>query len=228
MKKQEALPQMPPQWSYSRWNTYDQCPLKAKLRYVDGFRDDGGGSAASNRGTEIHLQAEEWLRAKRTGPIPPIFDHFREKLLMLRRLKAVPELAVGLKRDWSLCDFDAPDYWWHGELDAIAMTSPRSALIVDWKSGKIYPDHAMQLELYALVAFKADPYLDSVRVEDVYLDQKKETGNVYLRRQVETLQAIWERRVGPMFADRQFAPCPNNLCRFCEFRKELGSGLCQY
>ena len=221
-------PQMPPQWSYSRFTTYEQCPLKAKLRYIDWYRDDGPGGAAANRGTEIHKLAEDWLRAKRTGPIPPIFEHFRETLLKLRRLQAVPELAIGLKRDWSLCAFDAPDYWWHGELDALAMLTPRSAWIVDWKSGKVYPEHVMQLELYALVAFLADPYLDSVQVDDAYVDQKKMIGNLYLRRQVPTLQAIWERRTTPMFNDRAFAPCPNFLCKYCEFRKELGSGLCQY
>ena len=44
-------------WSYSRLTTWEQCPLKAKLKYIDGLKEPG--SPAMDRGTAIHKDAEE-------------------------------------------------------------------------------------------------------------------------------------------------------------------------
>lgn len=220
---------MPPQWSFSRWGCYEQCPRKAKLQYIDGYREDEKDAGpAAKRGTDIHGQGEAFLKAKRLTSIPPIFQFFAKEVKELYRLKAVAEIELGLTRDWKPCAFDSKDYWWHGAIDAAAYLTPTKAWGVDWKSGKIYDKHKLQLELYALAMFLHDEALDEILMEDFYVDKKKKASNTYKHYQVPTLIKLWERRVTPMFADREFAPCPSNLCAWCPFTKEKGSGLCEY
>ena len=90
----------------------------------------------------------------------------------------------------------------------------------------------MQLELYALAAFKRYPHLEEVLPRLVYLD----TGDVYppeddplvfKRSDVPALEKLWAKRIKPMLADKRFLPKPNNKCRWCHFRKE-NSGPCRF
>ncbi len=225
-KKPPVTLRMPPSWSHSRWSTYENCPRKAKLYYIDGYRSEG--SDATNRGSDIHALAEAWLKSKKKLELPPIFAHFKVEFDMLRKLRAVAEVELGLTRDWEPCEYDDPNHWFHGKLDAVAMVTDQSALIVDFKTGKIRDYHAQQLELYALTVFIHNPEIEAIRCELWYIDQHKTTSNEYLRRQVPTLIKLWERRVAPMFNDTTFAPCPNWLCAYCDFAKKNGSGLCEY
>jgi hypothetical protein len=108
------------------------------------------------------------------------------------------------------------------------MTGKSSAWVGDWKSGRIYPQHKQQLEIYAVVVFIHDEWIDDIVCEDFYLDQKKKATENYTRSQLERLKTLWERRTLAMFNDREFAPCPSNLCSYCQFRKSAGSGLCEF
>ncbi len=227
--KKKVILSMPPHWSYSRWQTYETCPLKAKLSYIDMIRFEGGDRTAADRGTEIHKIAENCVFNSK-AEIPPILAHFKDEIKSMHKLKAVVEMKLGLKRDWTPCDFDDPEYWWHGALDITAMLDDTHAFIADWKTGKIRESHATQLELYALVVFLTDSDIEKVTVEDWYIDQKKKSTPVtYLRRQVPTLIKLWERRVTPMFNDHTFPPCPNWLCSYCDYsKKNSDAGLCDY
>lgn len=230
LKVSSGPPRMPPHWSFSRWQTYTQCPRKAKLQYIDGLfvDEEDEKNKAARRGTVIHKTAEDLIMAKKLMPTPPIFTFFKQELKELHRLRAVAEVKLGITRDWEPCEFDAKDYWWHGALDAVAMTNKTSAWVVDWKSGRIYPQHKQQLEVYALVTFLHDEWIERVTCEDLYVDQKKKATEVYERSQVPRLITLWERRTLAMFNDTTFAPCPSNLCGWCPYRKELGTGLCEY
>jgi hypothetical protein len=221
---------MPPVWSYSRWQTYELCPHKARRQYIDGYRFESDGNTAADRGTEIHKMAEACIKAKVLKEIPPILAPFSEDIHLMRKMKALAEVKLGLTRGWLPCDFDDPDYWWHGALDVVCMLKSTQCFISDWKSGKVRETHAIQLELYALVVFLHDPDIEEVLVEDWYVDAKKKSKTKrYLRRQVPALKALWERRVTPMFSDTTFAPCPNFLCNnYCEFAKNTGRGLCKF
>ena len=235
-KTRKQVLKMPPHWSFSRWQTYEQCPLKAKLKYIDEIVpevSDKQDHTAADRGNEIHEVAAAWVNAPRgkAGPLPPIFHHFKDYMKDLRKRRAVAEVELGLKKDWSPCDFEDEHYWWHGAFDIVVMNDDATeAEISDWKTGKVYEQpHAQQLELYALVLFCTVPTLKKITVHDSYIDQKKTSPKkVYDRRQITMLKEIWTRRITPMFADRTFAPLPNRFCDWCEYRAEAGSGLCKY
>ena len=53
-------------WSFSRWNVYEECPAKAKYKFIDKLKEPG--SAAMDRGTALHKQCEDFL--KKGGRVP--------------------------------------------------------------------------------------------------------------------------------------------------------------
>jgi hypothetical protein len=197
---------------------------------VDGYYmdEDDDKNTAARRGTIIHKTAEDLIMSKKLPPIPPLFTFFKQEIKELHRIKAVAEVKLGITRDWKPCEFDAKNFWWHGALDVVGMTGKDSAWVGDWKSGRVYPQHKQQLEIYAVVVLIHDEWVDRVVCEDFYIDQKKKATEIYARSQLERLKILWERRTLAMFNDREFAPCPSNLCGWCPFRKEAGSGLCEF
>lgn len=224
---------MPNKWSFSRWATYNKCPHQAKLYYIDGVRGEEDPNSAASRGTIIHKMSEDYLNARRATELPPIFQQFAADFALLRKLRAVPEVSLGIRRDkttgfqWTPCEFDDPNYWWHGQLDATAILECGTvAWIVDIKTGKMYDEHVLQLQLYAIAMFLHAPELDEVICEDWYVDLGKKVKHRFLRRQLQGLILLWERRTAAMFNDTTFPPTPTPLCGWCIASQE--NGLCKF
>ena len=49
-------------WSFSRYSTYKQCPLKLKLSAIDRIREPGNEAMA--RGDAIHKLAEKYIKGE--------------------------------------------------------------------------------------------------------------------------------------------------------------------
>lgn len=215
---------MPNKWSFSRWSTYNKCPLQAKLGYIDGWRGEGGDASA--RGTEIHALAEKWLKAKKKKKLPPIFAAFKKGFDKLYELRATSEIPLGITRDWKPCEFADADYWWHGEIDAVAIVDETRAIVVDFKTGRVYPEHKLQLEIYAIAMFLHVEELTEVQCDDWYVDLGKVVSHVFKRSSLKAMITAWENRLAPMFRDREFCPKPSPLCPWCIASKE--NGLCRF
>ena len=43
-------------WSYSRWTTYEDCPARARYKFLDRLPDPSG--PGEDRGTALHKAAE--------------------------------------------------------------------------------------------------------------------------------------------------------------------------
>ena len=57
----EALPHIT-QWSYSTWQTYNQCPRKAFYKKVRKLQEPG--SPQMERGTQVHQLAQDYVEGK--------------------------------------------------------------------------------------------------------------------------------------------------------------------
>jgi hypothetical protein len=215
-------------WSYSRWGTYKQCPLKAKLKFIDKLQEPG--SPAMDRGTAIHLLAELFVTSKKLTPLPIELKHYEDELRLARRSQHFVEQEWGFTREWEPCTWDDERVWLKAKADLgfWPVKSDRSILrLVDHKTGKRRDEHEYQLGLYALLAFLMFPEVQTVETEVWYLDQGKPSLNrTYRREQTGYLQILWENEVRPFFSDEMWAPRPSYLCRWCHFRKDNG-GPCQ-
>jgi len=149
-------------WSYSSIKMFEQCPKKYfHIKVKKDVKDDPG--EAADYGTAVHLAAEEFI--KEGKPIPDKFAFMRP---IVERLAALPgekhaELKLGIKRDFSPCDFFDKDVWWRGIADLLVIDGHR-AWCVDYKTGKSarYAD-TKQLDLLAGAVFSHFPEVTRIK-----------------------------------------------------------------
>lgn len=210
-------------WSYSRLLDFESCPLKAKLKYVDKIPDLKPRTAA-DRGTAIHLEAENYVNG--TLPtLPPslnklapqfysLKEHYRQKHVSL-------EGEWGFNHEWKPTEYRTA--WGRIKADAVCTISPTTAVVIDFKTGKKFGNeikHGEQLELYALATFIRNPSLQTVEAELWYLDIDEITSINLTRKQSLTRSLkLFDKRAHFMTNATRFRATPNfNSCKYCPYK----------
>lgn len=214
-------------WSLSRLGTYEKCAAKYKYSYVDKM-PRGPTGAAAQRGLDKHALLEQFVKGEIEN-LPndlAMYQNFIKGMKEAHAHELFPEQKLAMNEKWEDVDYDSPNVWWRGILDLL-VAHPKGAVVYDWKTGKIYDDHAQQRELYSLALFARYPKLQEVRAVHVYLDQGQNREQTYHRSQSKQLQDGWVRRVERMMTEKEFIPNPTYLCRYCNFSRFNG-GPCRF
>lgn len=231
-------------WSFSRYSTYKQCPLKLKLSAIDRIREPG--NEAMQRGDAIHKLVEKYIKgAGRT--MPPELKLFADEMKKLRIQYRKKINGMVVEDNWAFTkDWDETQYddwihcWLRIKLDCAHHEDDETLIVTDWKTGKfrieMNEEYVEQLELYALAALLLHEHIQQVKPRLAYLDlgiTYPEAGKelVFTRADIPRLKKLWEKRAKPMLNDKTFAPRPNDKCRWCFYRasnKAAGGGQCKY
>jgi hypothetical protein len=140
----------------------------------------------------------------------------------LKRLKARPEVMLGVTEKWEPCAFNEADTYLRGIID-ILYEDTDGIHVEDWKTGQVYASHAGQMEFYtALVAAhypKAAGYITRL----VYIDQ----GLVTAPRRVEPdrvkpIRLLLDGRIKNAEEDTIFPVNPGNACKWCNYSQKFG------
>lgn len=220
-------------WSLSKLGTFTKCRRRFLYAYIQKLPEIRG--AASSRGVDTHALIENYF--KRGDPLPPHLDKYTEWFSKLRSLEHYAENELAMRVGWLPCSWEDPSAWWKGVLDLKVLQRPK-AWVFDWKTGKIYPDHEDQKELYSIATFVEHPDVDIIEAWHIYLDlDYKDTKKTYLREQLPTLIAKWNVKLVPYMqaldryvpaeAEMMFVANPTYLCDYCPFSKGKG-GPCQF
>lgn len=214
-------------WSLTSLSTYEKCPAQYKFRYMDNIPTPPTGGAAA-RGTEIHAAFEGYLTGK-LPTLPEEFNFYTGLLNELRAKETYPEHTICLTREWTPTAATADDRWYKGILDVKAFERGKTteATVIDWKTGKIYPEHQDQKSLYSLAVFAEHPDVQRVRAQHVYVDLGKTRETIYDREQMHELRAAWDTRVLKLEKEKEWIPNPSFKCRFCPYSKDK-SGPCRF
>ncbi len=235
-------------WSFSRYSCYQQCPLKAKLKFIDKIKEPG--SPAMQRGADIHDAAEAYLKGT-LKRIPKELMEFKTLFQRLRKQykKVISGMTVedtwAFTKDWDETAWnDWTHCWVRIKLDCAEHEDGNTLTIHDWKTGKFREDNSLeyaeQLELYALAALLLYEHIEVVKPRLVYLDYgiiypepgtEAEEALTFTRKDIPRLKKLWEKRVRPMLRDKTFAPRANHFCNWCFFRKSNkanGGGQCKF
>lgn len=217
-------------WSFSRWNTYEQCPLKAKFLYIDKLKEPDNPAQA--RGSAIHKMAENFVLGL-SKELPDELGFFKTEFRKMRKLTAQVELSWAFTSNWTPTGWFDKSAWCRVKLDALVAMKARHVL-VDYKTGRQYEEHKDQLGLYALGGFCMLPKVKEIEAQDWYLDkvklragQERILGEDFSRDQVEELKDTWADKTKRMLNDTKFLPKPNDKCCYCHFRKANG-GPCKF
>lgn len=217
-------------WSYSTWKAYKQCPRKIKFKKLDGTKEPS--SPAMDRGTAIHEEAEIFVRDN-LKVLPESLKLFKAQFAKLLKVGAVPEMEIALNDKWEVVSYDSKQAWFRAKIDVhykkVGRKKQVIIKIIDYKTGKVYPDNIKQLSLYALVIFILIPEADLVEGELWYIDQGPEATqkDSFTRAEFGDMLEAWQYEANKLMNDTIFAPRPGWYCRFCHFSK-FKDGPCEF
>ena len=211
--------------SYSAIKQFEQCPKQYhEIRVLKRFKSEE--TDATRYGPAVRKAIEDY----RMGAASSLPGPYAQFLLAVDKVKVIAakgsihcEQKMGLRRDFSPCDFFAPDVWFRGVPDLLVLGhSGETAWVGDWKTGKSskYADLA-QLELMAAMIMQHYPTVQKVKGALVFLVAGDVKFDTYTREQLPDILSRWAGRALPietLLAQSEEGPWnarPNNLCRFC-------------
>lgn len=218
-------------WSFSRFNDYRKCPKYAFFKHVRRLAEPG--SAALDRGSAVHEQAQVFAQKTARVKCPPELQTFEQEFRVLQKNRA--SLAVEqqwcFNSKWQPTEWFGQDAWCRIVVDACYVRPEDNVLVViDHKTGKINEAHLEQLSLYALGGLLRNPDISGVEVQLWYLDhgvQKPDDVRIYTQDDARALKSEWEKKVKPMLSDGTFREKPGKACTWCHYSKGKG-GPCKF
>jgi hypothetical protein len=176
------------------------------------------------RGTRLHADCENYVK----GDLMVVPYELKKVALRLEDLK---QRGAKTEETWLLDKNWKPDVFlpWIKAIIDVHYVEGNVLHVIDHKSGREYPEHREQLELYALMGLAYYPEVKRAEYGALYLD----TGHVgnegaILRGQVEeSRRQAWTERAIRIFEDKQYLPKPSvSACRWCDFSAKKG-GPCE-
>lgn len=224
-------------WSFSRWSVYEECPAKAKYKFIDKLKEPG--SVAMDRGTELHKQCETFLKVG--GRVPRDIKLIGDTLKDFKKRGALAEADFTFRKDWTATRWDDwNNAWCRIKADVtiapVVDDAEPTAEIHDFKTGgqkklenNDFEEYYTQLELYGLAGLLTFPTAVKVKSSLVFIDFGRVVENpyVFVQSDAKKLMKKWEARTKRMLSDTQFKPKPGNACRWCHFRKS-NDGPCKF
>lgn len=214
--------------SYSRYASYTLCPLQAKYRYID--RLPVPSSPAAERGNEIHKHLEDYVNGKvAVKDLLEIAKPFKKHLDNIKTAKIhSTEGAWAFDQWWNPVKWFGEDVFVRIKIDAVSYIYDTETLYVDdYKTGKVYPEHREQMELYAAGGIATFPEAQKIITRLFYLDQRLIKEEEFTYQEATQLQLEWGQKLQPMLMAKRFYAKPNDKCRWCHFRKSNG-GPCKH
>lgn len=168
----------------------------------------------------LHKMAEDYM-GETGSPVPYELRKIGRLLNEYRERGARPEQTVLLTREWQPTS-DLGSTWIKAIID-VSYKDGDTLVLRDYKSGREYPSHSDQLELYGIVSLANDPSIQRVDTGAVYIDGGFEscTGSI-IRPMFPKLRDKWHTKAIMMEKDEEFIANPGGACRWCPHAKGKG------
>lgn len=204
-------------WSYSAWSLAKKCPAALKFKNIDRLKTPP--VPAMERGTMIHMKAEQYLKGNITGGVPKELRSLKKHYVDLKKAKPIVEEFWGVSEDWKPVERG----WCIMKMDAAVEPTKKmpELIIIDHKTGREYDDHESQGSLYIAVGFVRYPKIELGVSEFWYVDQGHASTYEYTRKQMRELVEYWRGEGQRLTSMKKFLPTPSqNACRYCDFRSD--------
>lgn len=206
--------------SYSRLNTYENCPRRYHHQYILKDVVDKGGQAAE-WGVQVHEDLEKRLRDG--AALPDYCTKYEPLVSSVERIadggQLLTEQQLALNDSLEPTEWFAEDTWLRGILDVLVLRG-KQAIVLDWKTGKRRPDET-QLRIFAVQTMKHYPSVETVTSGFVWLKDMAIDKFTYRRPQ---FNGIWAglaqrfQRIHNSLEDDRWPAKPSGLCRYCPAR----------
>jgi hypothetical protein len=213
---------MPLAHSYSAVKDFEGCPRRYhEVRILKKFKSQD--TEATLYGTAVHKAFEEYIRDGK--PLPEQFKSFEPFVAPLKQVKGDIrcEQKMAVRADFTPCDFFAPDVWFRGVPDFLAVNKTK-ARVADYKTGKSArfadPD---QLELMAAMVMAHHPEITHVSGILLFVVAKEVVKAEFTRKDLPAIWSKWAGRASMIESAVEhgaWGAKPSPLCRFCPLTNE--------
>lgn len=212
-------------WSYSYLQAFETCPRRFYLTKI-AKKVVEPQTAATIHGNEVHKAIENAVVGR--APLPEKYAQYGE---MVNAVLAAPgtkhaEMKFGLTAKLTPTGFFAKDVWLRGVLD-LAVVREKSAIVIDWKTGKPKTD-GDQMALFAAASFSVFPNVATVKTGYAWLANNLLDTKTFKR---EDAEGIWNSfkprvaRINIAVETGDFPPRPSGLCKnWCP----VGQANCEF
>jgi len=208
----------PKRWSYSALSTYNECPAKYAYSYIHNL--PWPSSAAMERGTRLHSQAEDYMNDP-AMPVPYDLRKIGRDLDRFRTAGAKAEEVWLVTKDWQPTE-DQGEAWVKAIVD-VHWIENNVLHLRDYKSGREYPSHRDQLGLYSILGLLKYPHVERAECGATYIDggYTGMEGSI-IRPMLPKLIEKWDAQARRMEADEDFIANPGSACRWCPYKSSDG------
>jgi ATP-dependent helicase/DNAse subunit B len=232
---------MAEQYSYTKLDTFKQCPFKYKLKYINKLKENLDDNLNIQKGSLVHLLLERKINGD-TDPNDPELVELLVKLAKedtMKILKSVKKFINGdfftaldfsngiaeqhFYLDSELKPCSKPEAFFTGKIDYIEDKEDYT-LIVDWKTGKktlkeiqLYKADDLQLMIYALWALQKFIDHDTIQAMLYYVETDVPDEKLFTK---DDLPAIKDRVMSAIEEIRSAKTFKRNsgpLCDYCNF-----------
>lgn len=215
----------PTRHSYSSISTYKECPRQYYYSYV--LKLPSPPSAPMVRGTRLHKMCEDYMAdPTKISPVPYDVKKIGLKLHHFRTLDAKPEVVWLVDKEWNPVT-DQKDAWVKAIID-VHYVQDETLYCYDYKSGRQYPSHYDQLNLYGVLGLLQYPTAKRVETGAIYIDSGV-TGSTdsLIREMLDYSRKRWDNELRGMERDQGLDPTPGDHCKRCTYSKHNG-GPCEF
>ena len=212
-------------WSYSSLTAFETCPRRYHITRIAKLVKEPQ-TTATIHGNEVHKALEDAVSGK--AKLAPKYADYSGIVERIREAKGkkLVEQKFALTSSFKPTDFFAPNAWVRGVVD-VAIINPTSAVVLDYKTGKVKLDQD-QLKLFAATTFALHPYVETVKTGYVWLAFNRIDTKDFSRLDCPS---VWDsflprvKRLTHALEQDEFLPKPSGLCKsWCP----VGKSLCEF
>ena len=206
--------------SYTQVSLYERCPFAYHCRYIERIPEPE--SVPLQRGKLVHDKIENYIKGKRKT----LTDVHKKSKRLIDQMK---EMNGGAEEFWHFNEqWEWQDDWsWLVvKVDSYGIPEEGTLRLVDWKTGKHYPNHKEQLHMYATAGFST---YDCNTVECIasYVDTGAAVVYRWKEFDYEQMKETWNLRIARLEVEKDWKMHPGHHCKWCSYGKSKG-GPCSY
>ena len=234
-------------YSFSKMGSFHQCPRKFKLQYIDKIKIPFETNIALEKGKYLHHLIECDLKNEKgnfvfklskdedknkyrqifnnfiVSPHYNFFKSLKEKYIEQGFSLILDPSRQGKNKLIPENYKNGKNVLVRGFIDFLAIkddVNQKTAIIVDWKSGKYKEDqNEMQVMIYSIWAFLRFSQIEKVETYFYFIEHNKFVSRTYYREQLNELIKNMIDYIKPIEKASQFPKNITALCDWCPFKK---------
>ena len=205
-------------WSFSQLNNYETCPKKYWHLAVNKDYKEIEGEAILY-GKRVHKAFELFVKSDK--PLPQDLSHMQK---YIQKFADFPGTKLVEQQLCITKDYE-PTHWkdwtggWCRAIIDLALVGDKSALLVDYKTGKMKDDGFTQLKLATALFMIHNPKVESVNVAYLWTEAGGVTTEPERPFGRDDISGLWNdilprvNKFQRAFESTEYPPKPSGLCR---------------